>query len=75
MKHNPYKAVETFESQVADYCGAKYAVSVDNMTNGLFLCLKYLKINNEEITIPARTFMSIPCAIIHSGTLISEGDL
>ena len=69
MKYNAYEVVDTFERQIADYCGSKYAVAVDNMTNGLFLCLKYLKISNEEITIPARTFMSVPCAIIQSGNM------
>ena len=70
MKYNAYEVVDTFERQIADYCGSKYAVAVDNMTNGLFLCLKYLKISNEEITIPARTFMSVPCAIIQSGNMV-----
>ena len=70
MKHNAYGVVDTFEKIVAEYCGAKYAVSVDNATNGIFLCLKYLKLRDEEVTIPARTFMSVPCAIIHSGNKV-----
>ena len=70
MKHNAYGVVDAFEKIVAEYCGAKYAVSVDNATNGIFLCLKYLKLRDEEVTIPARTFMSVPCAIIHSGNKV-----
>lgn len=70
MKHNPYETVKIFEEIVADYCGSKYAVAVDNATNGLFLCMKYLKVEGQEITIPARTFMSVPCAIIHAGNKV-----
>jgi dTDP-4-amino-4,6-dideoxygalactose transaminase len=70
MRHNPYEVVRKFEETVAEYCGAPYAVSVDNATNALFLCLKYLKAENQVITIPAVTFMSVPCAIIHSGNKV-----
>ena len=31
--HNPFKVVQLFEEEVADYTGAKYAVSVDSCTN------------------------------------------
>ena len=70
MKHNPYQVITTFEELVAEYCGAPYAVAVDNATNGLFLCMKYLGIEGEEITIPAVTFMSVPSAIIHAGNKV-----
>jgi len=70
MKHNPYNATRNFEENVAEYCGSKYAVAVDNATNGLFLCMKYLKLEDKDITIPARTFMSVPCAIIHAGNKV-----
>ena len=70
MKNNPYKIINMFEETVAEYCGAKYAVAVDNATNALFLCIKYLNIEDQEITIPARTFMSVPCAIIQAGNKV-----
>ena len=70
MKHNPYEVIKNFEETIADYCGSSYAVAVDNATNGLFLCMKYLKAEGVEITIPARTFMSVPCAIIHAGNKV-----
>lgn len=65
-----YRILSDFEQRVADYCGAPYAVSIDNATNALFLCMKYLKLEGQEITIPARTFMSVPCAIASSGNKI-----
>ena len=52
MKHNPYKIVKMFEEEIAEYTGAKYAVSVDSCTNALFLCCTYL--NVDEVIIPMR---------------------
>ena len=68
MKHNPFKIVKMFEEEIAEYTGSKYAVAVDNCTNALFLCCKYL--NVEEVTIPCRTYLSVPMSIIHSGAKV-----
>mgnify|MGYP003658662374 FL=1 len=65
--NSPYRVIQTFEDEVAQYAGAPYAIAVDNATNAMFLCLKYLNLETQEITIPARTFMSVPCTIIHAG--------
>ena len=62
-----YKTTEEFEDLVAKYTGAPYAVALDNASNALFLALYYEKINGLEITIPSRTYMSVPCEIIHAG--------
>lgn len=64
-KNNPYKVVQMFEEEVADYTGAPYAVSVDNCTNAIFLCCKYL--NVKDVVIPSKTYLSVPQSIIHSG--------
>ena len=37
MANGVYKITDEFEEQLAYYTGAKYAVTVDNMSNGLFL--------------------------------------
>lgn len=63
--HNPFKVVQLFEEEVADYTGAKYAVSVDSCTNAIFLCCKYLNVN--QVIIPSKTYLSVPQSIIHSG--------
>ncbi len=65
MLHNPYKIVKMFEEEIAAYTGARYAISVDSCTNALFLCCKYL--NVEEVTIPSKTYLSVPMSIINSG--------
>ena len=67
-----YDVTDEFESQLAQYTGAKYAVTLDNMSNGLFLALYYEKnitksITADTITIPNRTYPSVPCEIIHAG--------
>lgn len=72
MRHNPYKIVEMFEETVADYCGSKFAVSTDNCTDALLLCCEYLKV--KEVTIPCRTYLSVPQSIMHAGGIIKFRD-
>ncbi len=64
-KHNPYKIVQMFEEEIALYTGAPYAISVDSCTNALFLICKYLGV--KEVTIPSKTYLSVPMSIIHAG--------
>jgi dTDP-4-amino-4,6-dideoxygalactose transaminase len=73
MKHNPYKIVEMFEEEIADYTGSPYAVALDNCTDALFLCCYYLKVN--EVTIPKKTYLSVPQSIITSGGKVKFEDL
>jgi len=54
-----------FEEEVAQYTGSPFAVAVDSCTNALFLSCKYL--NVKEVTIPKKTYLSVPMSIIHSG--------
>lgn len=76
---NIYDVTDEFERQLAEYCGSKYAVAVDNQSNALFLCLKYVGIEGVQISIPCRTYPSVPCAIIHAGGKVKwepvEGDM
>ena len=72
MAYGVYKNTEEFEEQLSQYTGSKYAVTVDNMSNGLFLALYYEKhinksIKGDKIIIPNRTYPSVPCEIIHAG--------
>jgi dTDP-4-amino-4,6-dideoxygalactose transaminase len=72
MSNGVYKITEEFESKLADYTGSKYAVTLDNMSNALFLALYYEKnvsktLSGDTITIPSRTYPSVPCEIIHAG--------
>jgi dTDP-4-amino-4,6-dideoxygalactose transaminase len=69
---NVYDITNEFEKRLAEYTEAPYVVTVDNQSNALFLTLyyeNYIKksINSEYITIPSRTYPSVPCEIIHAG--------
>ena len=63
---NPWDVVRVFEEKVASFAGSRYAIAMDNCTNALFLCLKYLNYKGE-IEIPAKTYVSVPFAIMHTG--------
>jgi dTDP-4-amino-4,6-dideoxygalactose transaminase len=72
MANGIYKITEDFEKALADYTGASYVVTLDNMSNALFLALYYENniknnINPKIIKIPSRTYPSVPCEIIHAG--------
>jgi len=72
MANGIYKITEDFEKALADYTGAPYVITVDNQSNALFLSLYYEKhvvgsIKEDFVTIPARTYPSVPCEIIHAG--------
>jgi len=66
----PREVIDLFERQVAEYCGALYAVAVDSCTNALFLCLKEKGMSGFEIEIPKHTYISVPQVILHSGNTI-----
>lgn len=76
MANNVYRNTQEFEEALSDYTGAPYVVALDNMSNALFLGLYYEKnvtkrINSDKITIPSRTYPSVPCEIIHAGLKVS----
>jgi dTDP-4-amino-4,6-dideoxygalactose transaminase len=71
MASGVYKVTEDFEKELCDYTGAKYAVCVDNMSNALFLALMYENVKDVEISIPCRTYPSVPCEIIHAGAKVN----
>lgn len=70
-----YDVVKLFEKTMADYTGAKYAVSVDSCTNALFLCCKFEGIEGKEITIPKRTYLSVPQSVMNAGGKVVFEDL
>jgi len=70
MANGIYKITEDFEKALADYTGATYVVTVDNQSNALFLSLMYEQVRGQEITIPSRTYPSVPCEIIHAGARV-----
>ena len=70
MGYGVYKVTDEFETRIAEYTGAKYAIAVDNASNAIFLSLMYEKVKGIDITIPSRTYPSVPCEIIHAGAKV-----
>lgn len=79
---NVYDITKAFEDKLCEYTGAPYAVALDNCSNAIFLSLMWWKENNNTlrilkqrniiphwltITIPHRTYVSVPNEIIHAG--------
>jgi dTDP-4-amino-4,6-dideoxygalactose transaminase len=64
---NPHENTRQLELLIADYTGSPYCVCLDNESNALFLALTYDKIKGKTIKIPSKTYMSVPCEIIHAG--------
>lgn len=71
---DPYDVVRLFEQKVADFAGSKYAVAVDCCSHGIFLSLKYLNAQGE-ITIPNRTYVSVPMQVLHAGCWVKFEDI
>lgn len=76
MSKNVYRNTQEFEELLSDYTGAPYVVTVDNMSNAIFLALYYEKnikknIVDDRISIPCRTYPSVPCEIIHAGLKVN----
>ena len=72
--NDPWDIVDAFERKVATYAGSKFAVSVDNCTNAIFLCLKYLKASGT-VTVPEKTYVSVPQSILHAGCGLEFEDI
>ncbi len=70
---HPFEAVRNFEKDLAEYAGSKYAVTVESCTAAILLACAYMKV--DEVTIPKRTYPSIPCSIIHAGGRVKFEDL
>lgn len=64
--------VEEFERQLAEFFGAPYAVAVDSCTHGIELALRYT--NADNVSCPARTYISIPFTFEKLGLTWSFND-
>ena len=76
LKYNVTDAwgvVDIFEKKMAEYAGSKYAISVDNCTNALFLCLKYLNASGT-ITLPSKTWISVPNTVLQANCKVKFED-
>lgn len=58
---------EMFEQELCRYTGAPFCACVDSETSALELCLMHENVKGMDITIPNRTYMSVPCSLILAG--------
>ena len=56
----PWQIVDIFETKIAEFFGARYAVAVDSCTHALELSLVLLNQFEVNVEIPVQTYMSIP---------------
>ena len=53
-----FQIIADFETEIAKFFGSPYAVATDCCTHGVELCLRYQNI--KSISVPRRTYLSIP---------------
>lgn len=74
---NPFDVVRDFEKELCLYTGAKYAVTTTSCTMALLLACKWnldrlkrmtgVPLSVLVMTIPKKTYVSVPMSIIHAG--------
>jgi len=69
---NDMEIIDSFEKHISEFTGATYGIAVDSGTNAIFLSLLYLKHTkeikpNDIITIPKKTYISVPMSICNAG--------
>jgi len=68
-----FDIVDMFEKRLAEFGGSKYAVAVDSCTHAIHLCLEWEKMKDfpkyhiTHITLPSKTYVSVPMQCIHAG--------
>ena len=80
MSRNPHQVTKDFEAALCEYTGAPYAVAVNSCTMALTLAVAWhlrYRVGGHwaagdpyppvDISIPKRTYVSVPQAIIHAG--------
>lgn len=78
QSRNPYLVIEELENRISEWANAPYAVAVESCSAAIFLSLQYANrdhfFDGIEVTIPSKTYPSVPCSIIHSRMKVSFED-
>ena len=59
-------SIEKFEYDLAKYFNSPFAVSTDSCTHAIELCLRLIR-PKHKITVPSRTYISVPFTLIKLG--------
>lgn len=68
-----YSSVREFEERVSQFAGSRFAVATDSCSSAIFLACRYLSVG--RVTIPARTYISVPASITHAGGIVEFRDI
>ena len=72
IRHDPFRVVRDFERALCEYTGAPYCVTVTSCTMALLLACAWHKV--QLVSIPKRTYCSVPMSIIHAGGQVEFRD-
>jgi dTDP-4-amino-4,6-dideoxygalactose transaminase len=75
MLRNPFEIVRWFEEEIAHYTGAPYAIATNSCTNAIFLACKHRHVRGKSVTIPKRTYLSVPQSIMQAGGKLEFEDI
>lgn len=69
MTSRAFRVVEMFEEAVAEFAGSRYGVAVESCTMALYLSCVLRGVGDgvDNVILPARTYISVPAAVIHAG--------
>lgn len=70
MTQPAFQVTKDFEDAVASYTGAPFAVAFDSQSSAMEACLIMDAVKDKRISIPSRTYMSVPCAILMTGNKV-----
>lgn len=75
MTSRAFRVVEMFEEAMAEFAGSLYGVAVDSCTTALLLsCLWYKVEDFDFVSVPARTYISVPNVIMRAGGKVRFDD-
>ncbi len=69
-----YQVVEEFERALSEYTDAPYVVTTNSCSMAILIACAYFR-PKTEVTVPARTYASVPQSIIHAGHGIIFGNI
>lgn len=73
---NPWKSVDDLEIALCAYTGAPHVVAVSSCTAALLLALQWASrdVWRSWVSVPRRTYISVPMAVLHAGLRIRWTD-
>ncbi len=74
---NPHHITREFESALCEYTGAPYAIAVNSCTMALLLMLAWMRMEfgSYKVSVPMRTYVSVPQCVLHTGHTLHFIDL